>query len=173
MDSSDSTHIPPIETTLPPSYQLVSSRTIPIIIHMYQVLPDKPLGPNLLLAGPLLKHQPDLLSLPLSATYGELILLLHQRVLARSGVRVPSKSKKFYCRAVLVADGQEILLEVGSWEAAKEVLEKWKHAELSFLFAIVDRGYKGVGMWERLRRMFWGLGGGSVCLVEPRLATQE
>jgi hypothetical protein len=74
---------------------------------------------------------------------------------------------------MLVVDQRVILLEKGSWTAAKEVLETWNDAELAFLFAVVPKDYRGMGWWEKLRRVFLRLRAESVCLVEPDLGTQE
>ncbi|KAM3423588.1 hypothetical protein BST61_g1012 [Cercospora zeina] len=158
----------------PPSYQEANSepRAIPLIIQLHQHSPGQLLDKNLMYAGKLVTSQGDAILLPTTITYEQALKFLRERVLARAGLMMTTgKSKKdyrFFCRLVMVVDGQQkILLEEGSWIAARHFLRYRDGAELEVLFCVVDaKKYCGGGLLETLRRKVEGVEVGRGCLVE-------
>lgn len=148
---------------------------MPLIIQMAHHSPGKVLDSNLMRAGTLLKQQGDIITLDNSSiSYTGIIKLLHKRVQARSGIDAPCKRDRFLCRLVLVRNNQLILLEKGSWKAARAMLKSDSKTTLLFMFAIVPRTYSGPTTFQRLKRAWLGDGvDHQICLVEPELPMHD
>ena len=140
-------------------------------MHHYE--PDLILEDHLMSTARLLAVQGDAILLPTTITYEEALALLHERVMARAALPAPSKLYRFFCRLAIVVDDQRILLEQGSWEAARAFLRYQDDIELVFMFSIVPRGHTGQGLLRGLRRRLGGHSSEKVCLVEPSFALRE
>ncbi|GIZ37237.1 hypothetical protein CKM354_000069100 [Cercospora kikuchii] len=152
----------------PPSYHEANSepRAIPLIIQLHQHSPGQLLDEHLMTAGKLLSEQGDAILLPTTTTYQEALTLLKGRVLARAALMASSKQYRFFCRLTAIIDGQQILLEEGSWLAARHFLRYHDDAELHFLFSIVPTTYSGGGLLDTLRRKVGAAEMDKICLIE-------
>lgn len=135
--------------------------------------PGKLLDLDLMRAGSLIKEQADVITFDRSTSYTGILGLLHQRIQARSGIRAPSKVERFLCRLILIKDRQLILLEQGSWSAAREMLRTCEDSRLLFMFAIVPRSYRGLTVFERMKRALIDGVDHKICLVEPDLPLHD
>ena len=135
---------------------------------MQNVMPGKFIDPKLMVAGPLIKEQADIVNFQHRTTYADIFKLLHKRVKARSGMTAPSEAERFFCRVVLLIKNKSVLLEHESWPAARELVFRHENATLLFLFTIMPRSYSGPTVLERVKRMFMEVEH-KICLVEPDL----
>ncbi|KXT01571.1 hypothetical protein AC578_6329 [Pseudocercospora eumusae] len=159
----------------PPSYEEASQgrRSIPIIVQLQQYQPGRLIEDHLMSSGKLATVKADAILLPHSITHSEIIRFLHRRVVDRSGMRAPSKDLRFFCRLGLDVDDEQVLLDHGSWKAAKDLLGKREDVKLKFMFSIVSVKYTGMEFGERMVRRLRGLEYGQICLVEPSLPNDE
>lgn len=70
-------------------------------------------------------------------------------------------------------DGEQVLLDKGSWKAARDLLRQREDVKLKFMFSIVSVKYTGMEFGERIVRRLRGWEYGQICLVEPSLPHQE
>lgn len=117
-------------------------------------------------AGKFLSEQGDAILLPTTTTYQEALTLLRGRVLVRAALMASSKQYRFFCRLTAIINGQQILLEEGSWLAARHFLRYHDDAELHFLFSIVPTTYSAGGLLDTLRRKVERAEMQKICLIE-------
>lgn len=135
--------------------------------------PGLVLEDHLMSTARLLAVEGDAILLPTTITSEEALALLHKRAMARAAHPAPSKLFRFFCRLAMVIDGQQILLDTGSWSAARAFLRYQEDVEPRFMFSIVPRAHTGQGLLQGLRRRLGGDNSETICLVEPSFALRE